>query len=73
MAVGVLEQAFGLGSPELQAIADLEQVVVDGDGGRLKLEWGTLRARSGDRVEDLLWWERGQLLGFVGLCLRILA
>jgi len=63
----VLTEAFGLGSRELQAIADLERVVVDADGGRLKLEWGTLRARSGDRVEDLLWREGGQLLGFVGL------
>ncbi len=37
------------------------------DGGRLKLEWGTLRARSADRVQDLLWWEAEQLLGFLGL------
>jgi ribosomal protein S18 acetylase RimI-like enzyme len=32
----------------------------------LKLEWGRLRGRSGDRVEDLLWWEDGRLAGFLG-------
>jgi ribosomal protein S18 acetylase RimI-like enzyme len=63
----VLEQAPRLSSRALQAIADLERLVVDADGGRLKLEWGTLRARSGDQVEDLLWWEDGRLLGFLGL------
>lgn len=40
--------------------------MVEADGGRLKLAWGTLRRRSGDRVEDLLWWEGDRLLGFLG-------
>jgi ribosomal protein S18 acetylase RimI-like enzyme len=62
----VLEQAAGLSSGALDAIAELEREVVDVDGGRLKLEWGRLRGRSGDRVEDLLWWEDGRLLGFLG-------
>jgi len=51
----------------LEAIAGLEQRVVEADGGRLKLEWGTLRRRSGDRIEDLMWWEGDRLLGFLGL------
>ena len=63
----VLEQAVGLTSEALQAIAELERQVVEADGGRLKLEWDTLRGRGGDRVEDLLWWERGRLLGFLGI------
>lgn len=63
----MLERAAGLTPRALQAIADLERLVVETDGGRLKLEWGTLRARSGDRVEDLLWWDGEQLLGFLGL------
>jgi ribosomal protein S18 acetylase RimI-like enzyme len=63
----VLERAAGLCSRALEAIAELERQVVEADGGRLKLEWGTLRHRSGDRVEDLLWWEDDRLLGFVGL------
>jgi ribosomal protein S18 acetylase RimI-like enzyme len=63
----VLEQAAGLSTGALEAIADLERRVLDAEGGRLKLEWGTLRGRSGDRVEDLLWWEGDRLLGFLGL------
>jgi hypothetical protein len=45
----VVEQAFGLTSGALQAIAELERQVVEADGGRLKLEWDNLRGRSGDR------------------------
>jgi hypothetical protein len=37
------------------------------DGGRLKLEWEVLEARTGARVEDLLWWDHGHLCGFLGL------
>lgn len=40
--------------------------MIEADGGRLKLEWGMLRRRAGDRVEDLLWWEGDRLLGFLG-------
>lgn len=63
----MLERAAGLSPRALHALADLERLVVEADGGRLKLEWGTLRARNGDRVEDLLWWDGEQLLGFLGL------
>ena len=51
----------------MAAIAELERRVIEADGGRLKLEWGTLRRRSGDRVEDLMWWEGERLLGFLGI------
>lgn len=37
------------------------------DGGRLKLEWGTLRQRVGKQGKDFLWREAERLLGFVGL------
>ncbi|MFL5860146.1 MAG: GNAT family N-acetyltransferase [Solirubrobacteraceae bacterium] len=63
----MLELAAGLSSRSLQAIAELEQRVLEVDGGRLKLEWGTLRRRPGDRVEDLLRWEDDRLLGFLGI------
>jgi len=66
-ALEMLQRAAGLSSPALEAIAGLERLVVEADGGRLKLEWETLRTRNGDQVEDLLWWEAEQLLGFVGL------
>lgn len=61
------QQALGLSAGALTAIADLERLVVDADGGRLKLEWGTLRARRGEQIEDLFWWDDKQLLGFLGL------
>ena len=62
----MIERASGLSSEALDAIAELEREVTEVDGGRLKLEWGRLRRRSGDRVEDLLSWEDGRLLGFLG-------
>jgi hypothetical protein len=36
----MLEQAAGLSSRALSAIAELEREVVAAYGGRLKLEWG---------------------------------
>ena len=62
----MLERATGLSSNALEAIAELERQVIEADGGRLKLEWGRLQRRSGDRVEDLLWWEEDRLVGFLG-------
>jgi ribosomal protein S18 acetylase RimI-like enzyme len=63
----VLELAAGLSARALLAIAELEQAVLEADGGRLKLEWGTLRRRRGDRVEDVLWWAGDRLLAFLGI------
>lgn len=63
----MLELVRGLSAESLTSLAELERSVLAVDGGRLKLEWGTLQSRSGERVEDLLWWEDGRLLGFLGL------
>jgi ribosomal protein S18 acetylase RimI-like enzyme len=63
----MMELARGLSSHDLRAVAELERRALDVDGGRLKLEWGVLKARSGDQVEDVLWWEDDQLRGFLGL------
>lgn len=63
----MLELASGLSPRALTALADLERRTVAVDGGRLKLEWGVLKSRDGRRVEDLLWWEGEELLGFLGL------
>ncbi len=63
----MLELSRGLGETALDAVADLERRVLAADGGRLKLEWGVLRSRPGDQVEDLLWWDRDRLLGFLGI------
>lgn len=63
----MLEPARTLSPRALDALAALEARVVASDGGRLKLEWATLRSRSGDDVHDLLWWDGDRLLGFLGL------
>ncbi|MDE3131831.1 MAG: GNAT family N-acetyltransferase [Acidobacteriota bacterium] len=63
----MIEQAHGLTDSALEAIANLERRVVAADGGRLKLEWGTLRNRPADAVQDLLWWDGERLLGFLGI------
>jgi len=71
----VLATLPGLAPADLEALADLERRTVQVDGGRLKLEWGVLRARSharadaaaGGDVREFLWWEGGRLLGFAGL------
>jgi ribosomal protein S18 acetylase RimI-like enzyme len=63
----MLELARGLSCDDLRAIAELERRALDVDGGRLKLEWEVLKARSGEQVEDVLWWEDDQLRGFLGL------
>ena len=63
----MIDLRAGLSPAALDAIADLERRVVAADGGRLKLEWKTLRNRSGPDVEDVLWWDGDQLLGFLGI------
>jgi ribosomal protein S18 acetylase RimI-like enzyme len=63
----VFELTRGLPPDTLTQIAALEVDSVSADGGRLKLEWNTLKARSGNAVEDVLWWEDGRLVGFLGL------
>nr|WP_296076156.1 GNAT family N-acetyltransferase [uncultured Actinoplanes sp.] len=62
-----MELSAGLSPAALLAIADLERRVVAADGGRLKLEWESLRHRSGQDVEDVLWWDGERLLGFLGI------
>ena len=51
----------------LEAIKGLEGRTLAVDGGRLKLEWGTLARRDIEQTNDLLWWDRDRLLGFLGL------
>jgi GNAT superfamily N-acetyltransferase len=63
----VLDLPRGLSPEALSAIASLEAETVSADGGRLKLEWSTLQSRSGDKVEDVLWWDEGRRVGVVGL------
>jgi len=62
-----IEPARGLSPAQLEAIAALERRVVAHDGGRLKLELSQLRRRAGGRTEDVLAWEEGTLVGFIGI------
>ena len=57
----------GLAAEDLAAIAELEARSVAADGGRLKLEWGVLNSRPTDRTQDLLCFDGGELVGFLGL------
>src|SRR5436190_7521545 len=63
----MLELAQGLSPHALAELAELGRRTVAADGGRLKLEWATLRARSGERVDDVLWRDGARLVGFLGL------
>jgi ribosomal protein S18 acetylase RimI-like enzyme len=63
----VLELTRQMSEAELGALADLEARTLAVDGGRLKLEWGVLRSRRGQDVEDVLWWQGDQLVGYLGL------
>ena len=63
----MIELARGLSPGYLRELAELERRVLAVDGGRLKLEWGVLRTRGGQDVEDVMWWEEDRLLGFLGL------
>jgi ribosomal protein S18 acetylase RimI-like enzyme len=65
--VGVESFTGGLGPAELEAVAELEARVLAADGGRLKLEWPWLRTRAFGQVNDLVWREGGEVLGFAGL------
>jgi len=63
----VLERSFGLSDQVRDAIAGLEARCIRADGGRLKLEWGSLARRDPSVVNDLLWWTESQeLVGFCG-------
>lgn len=63
----MLDLPTGLDARALAAIEALEQRTVAADGGRLKLEWGTLRSRRPDESRDVLWWDGDRLLGFLGI------
>lgn len=63
----MLHRSAGLPAAALDDVADLERRVLAVDGGRLKLEWSTLRTRPDGQVNDVLWKEGGRLLGFAGM------
>ncbi|HTX62367.1 MAG TPA: GNAT family N-acetyltransferase [Acidimicrobiales bacterium] len=62
-----VDEARGLTAAQLDAIEDLERRVLAHDGGRLKLEWGSLRRRPPDEVNDFFVFDAGILVGFCGM------
>ena len=62
-----LQQTAALQDDQLDRIAGLERACTAAEGIRIKLEWGVLRSRPGDRVEDFLCYQQGRLVGFLGL------
>jgi len=62
-----LTAATHLDDDLLDRVADLERRVVAADGGRLKLEWGVLRSRDGDRISDFVSWQGDRVVGFCGI------
>jgi ribosomal protein S18 acetylase RimI-like enzyme len=63
----MLQRSNGLSRTAQVAIAALEHRTIAVDGGRLKLEWETLRSRSELEVNDLLWWDGDRVIGFLGI------
>lgn len=52
---------------ELDSLARLEEACRLADGGRLKLEWPTLRARPRGATSDFIWVYNEEIVGFLGI------
>jgi len=57
----------GLAPDDIAGIEELAAACVAIDGGRLKLEWRTIKTRPADKVNDFLWIGPDGLVGFLGL------
>lgn len=57
----------GLDAADLVRVAGLEAVCAVHDGVRLKLEWGVLRGRPADEVNDWVCRDGDRIVGFCGL------
>jgi len=57
----------GLLSEELQAIKELETMCNRYEGLKMKLYWYELNGRSEDKANDFLYFENGNLVGYLGL------
>ena len=62
-----LEQRSGLTDIQLDHIRRLEQVCNAFEGLAMKLNWGRLRRRPTDQVNDFLFFEEDELAGFLAL------
>jgi len=64
---GHLKAVLGLARDDLAGIEELAAACVAVDGGRLKLEWRTIKTRPADEVSDFLWMAPEGVVGFLGL------
>lgn len=58
-----------LSSDELTQIEQLADICNHHDGIELRLNWDMLRSRTGEESNDFLYFQEGQLVGFLGLYL----
>lgn len=56
-----------LSAEELEGVARLEAACLGADGGRLKLEWPSVRQRPGDATSDFIWLVGDEIAGYVGI------
>lgn len=64
---GRLEVAGGLEQEQLRGIEALEAACLAADGGRLKLEYSTLRHRPLDVANDFFWRDGSEIVAFLGI------
>lgn len=57
----------GLGEDSLSQIKGLDEICGRSEPLHMKLNWEMLETRPENEVNDLLWYENGQLAGFLGL------
>jgi ribosomal protein S18 acetylase RimI-like enzyme len=64
---GELLASAQLEPEHLEGLARLQAVCEQGAGGRLKLEWASLKTRSGGLTSDFVWLLDGEVVGFAGI------
>lgn len=64
---GELVALSQLSPGQLDSLSRLEAACLAADGGRLKLEWASLRRRPPGQTSDFCYLVDGELVGFVGL------
>jgi ribosomal protein S18 acetylase RimI-like enzyme len=62
-----LHSTVQMNSVELEQVGGLADLCNPYDGIQLKLNWSMLKERSGKEYSDFLFYEEGQLVGFLGI------
>ncbi len=67
MNIYELQARKTLNNDEFDAIRDLAELCNKHESIQLKLNWNMLKERSGEKTNDFLYYENGQLVGFIGM------